>query len=178
MQLFTDRLTLQTLCESDWALFEKLHKDLSVIKYVADPMTTSEIQARFKSRLAAWSKTSSHWLTLSITETKTANPVGFTGFFPQWYPYQQAELGFLISPEYQGKGYGKESTKAVIDFAFEQCDFHKLTANVTEGNQACSQMLLALGFTQEARLRDNFKLADEWKTDLQFGMLKGDRLSN
>jgi RimJ/RimL family protein N-acetyltransferase len=172
MQIETARLILKPISENDWELFEELHQSNEVIKYVSEPFSDSEIKERFTARLGQWNKTSNRWLTLTITEKATGNKVGVTGFYPEWEPYQQAELGFLLSPKSQGKGFGRESTLAVIDYAFNQCNFHKLIATVTEGNTPCFKLLKKLGFIHEGTLRDNFKLLGNWCNDLKLGLLK------
>lgn len=171
MQIETQRLILKPICKDDWELFEQLHQSSDVLKYVSDPFTKSDISKRFNSRLGEWKKTFEHWLTLIIIEKATGDKIGITGFYSEWEPYQQAELGFLLCTEFQGKGYGKESTIAVIEYAFNQCNFHKVTATVTEGNSPSFNLLKALGFTHEGTIRDNFKLGGSWCNDLKLGLL-------
>ena len=171
MQIETPRLILRPLNENDWKLFKGLHQSSEVIKYVSDPFTESAIKDRFDARLGGWKKTANQWLTLTIIEKATEKKIGVTGFYPEWEPYQQAELGFLLSPEFQGKGFGKESTIAVIEYAFDQCNFHKVIATVTEGNTPSFNLLKALGFSHEGTIRDNFKLGGHWRNDLKLGLL-------
>ena len=171
MKIESQRLILKPITVNDWELFEKLHKSNEVIKYVSDPFQNSDIKSRFDSRIGEWDKTSNRWLTLTILEKGTNNKIGITGFCAEWEPYQQAELGFLLCPEYQGKGYGKESTLAVIEFAFNQCHFHKIIATVTEGNEPSFALLKGLGFVHEGTIRDNFKLGGKWQNDLKLGLL-------
>lgn len=48
MKLETPRLILQSIAADDWPLFRRLYQEPEVIRYIADPMTESEIRARFK----------------------------------------------------------------------------------------------------------------------------------
>lgn len=172
VQIVTPRLILRPISEIDWDLFNRLHQTQGVIKYVNDPFTELEIKERFISRLGEWKKTSNKWLTLTIIEKSSGTKIGVTGFYPQWEPYQQAELGFLLSPEFQGKGFAKESTRAVVEYAFNKCNFHKVIATVTEGNTPSFNLLKGLGFIHEGTIRDNFKLGGHWRNDLKLGLLK------
>ena len=79
--------------------------------------------------------------------------------------------GYGSLPAGQGKGYGKESLRAVLDFAVNACGFHKLTATVTAGNLASRGLLESCGFQLEGTLRDNFRLAGQWYDDWLFGLL-------
>ncbi|MGQ8706855.1 GNAT family N-acetyltransferase [Serratia sp. TSA_198.1] len=171
MKLVTERLTLQSITPDDWPLFLRLYQDPDVIRYIADPLTEAEIRARFETRLPAWDKHGEQWLCLVMREKASGEAVGVTGFRPMWLPCQQAEVGYGILPSGHGKGYGKESLRAVLDFGFHACGFHKLTATVTAGNTASRRLLESCGFQLEGTLRDNFRLAGQWHADWMFGLL-------
>jgi RimJ/RimL family protein N-acetyltransferase len=74
-------------------------------------------------------------------------------------------------------GYGKESTLKIMDFAFNHCLYHKVLATVTDGNIASSNLLASLGFKLEGKLRDNYQINGKWCTDLKYGMLKSEYIS-
>lgn len=168
--LETERLSMRQIEPSDWELFSNLQNNESVQKFVSDINTDEQIKQGFKSRLPSWSKENTQWLCLVITLKATGEKLGVTGFFPEWEPYKQAEVGFMLLPEFHGKGFGKESLVAILNFAFETCDFHKAKATVTEGNDASCHLLKKVGFQQEGIIRDNYKINGAWKSDIIFGM--------
>ncbi len=170
--LETERMILRPLTADERALFHLLHNDAQVMRYVSDPMDAARIDARFDERLAHFDKTREAWLALVIVEKESGSSVGVTGFLSRWQPYRQAELGFLLHPAYQGRGYGRESTQAVLRFIFERCGYHKATATVTEGNEASFGLLRKLGFRHEGTLRDNFRLGERWCHDQLLGLLE------
>lgn len=171
MKLETPRLLLKSITAEDWPLFLRLYQEPLVIRYIADPLPESEIRARFEARLPEWDKHGQRWLCLVMREKRSDKALGITGFRPEWLPFQQAEVGFGSLPEEQGKGYGKESLLAVLDFAFHACGFHKMTATVTEGNLASRGLLESCGFQLEGTLRDNYRLAGQWRNDWRLGLL-------
>ncbi|CAI0722386.1 MULTISPECIES: GNAT family N-acetyltransferase [Serratia] len=172
MKLVTERLTLQSLTADDWPLFLRLYQDPLVIHYIADPCSEEDIRSRFEARLPTWDKHLDQWLCLVIRDKASGQALGMTGFRSQWLPYQQAEVGFGCLPEAQGKGYGKEWLPAVLDFGFNACGYHKVTATVTAGNIASRRLLESCGFLLEGTLRDNYQLAGQWRDDWQFGLLE------
>jgi GNAT superfamily N-acetyltransferase len=119
--LTTPRLTMRPIAFEDWSLFLKLNQSPGVMKYIGDIETTAQIRHRFEQRVGKWDKYSDFWLCLVIRERETGRAVGLTGFFPDWRPYQQAEVGFMLLPDAQGKGYGKESLREVLNYAFTGC---------------------------------------------------------
>ncbi|WP_108649124.1 GNAT family N-acetyltransferase [Dongshaea marina] len=172
LELQTKRLILRQITKQDADLIFQLYHEPEVIRYVCDPLSDEVIQQRFESRLPLWNKESPHWLALTLIDKASGQKIGISGFLSEWEPYQQAELGFLLLPEFQGRGYGTESLQRVLELAFDELGFHKVKATVTEGNSASSRLLTRLGFRLEGRLRDNFKLAGCWQNDLMYGLLR------
>jgi ribosomal-protein-alanine N-acetyltransferase len=68
---------------------------------------------------------------------------------------RRGELGFLLDPRFWRRGVMTEAVLAIIEFCFERLRFIKLCAQNTTGNAACHQLLLSLGFCQEALLREH-----------------------
>lgn len=162
----SERLLFSLLSEGDWPLFESLHKSPSVVAFISDPFTDEQIKTRFNDRLAGWDKSTPQWLCLTISDKSTGLQIGLTGFYCSWEPNKEAELGFMLSPEYQGKGYGYESTVAVLNYAFVECGFEKVTATVTEGNTPSFNLLQKVGLRHIDTIYNNFLLDAEWRDDL------------
>jgi RimJ/RimL family protein N-acetyltransferase len=173
--LETPRLLLTQLCHEDWPFFLQLHRVPEVLRFISDHQSDDELQIRFASRLGAWSKESEQHLCLTVQEKQSGNKIGIYMFMPHWQPFRQTELGYLFFPASQGRGYALEATRAMIEFGFVTCGFHKLIATVTAGNEPSVKLLQKAGFVQEGRLRDNFKLGGNWYDDLKFGLLEADR---
>ena len=174
ISLSTARLHMQPLQADDWAFFLRLYQDPDVMRFIGNLDTPAQIHSRFEQRLGNWDRYSDFWLCLLIREKQTGAAVGLTGFFPDWRPYQQAEVGFILAPEHQGKGYAVESLREVLNFAFDHCDFHRLQANVLEGNDASRRVLEKCGFQMEGLLRDSYRIGEECKNDWLLGLLKHD----
>ncbi|WP_017218727.1 GNAT family N-acetyltransferase [Pseudoalteromonas sp. NJ631] len=176
MQLTTERLTLRPILNTDWPLWLELHQQPDVMRFVGEITDEATLRDKFNHGLSAglgqWNKEDNTWLTLVIEETATATPIGLHGFLSMWTPFQQAELGFMLSPEFQGKGYAFEASRAVIDFALHECNYHKLIATVTQGNHASHHLLKKLGFELEGTLKHNFQINGEWVNDEKFGLLR------
>lgn len=169
--LETQRLTMRQITESDWDFFCALYRDEQLMALIADAQTEQQIRAAFDCRLPEWRKEQPQWLCLVMIERDTGQRVGLTGFVSEWLPHRMAEVGYIIAPQFQRKGYGQESLSALIDFAFSQCGFHKLKAVVTSGNNASRALLMNTGFQQEGCLRKNYYLQGKWHDDWVFGLL-------
>lgn len=174
MQLITERLELTKLLPDDWPLFLRTHTDPQVMQWVSAVPSADDIRQRFEERLAPWQITSTHMLCLTVRLRDDGKAVGLLGANPQWYPYRQAEVGYTLLPDGWGKGYGSEALQALCEYLFIECQFHKLTASVVEGNWASRRVLEKNGFQLEGTLRDNYLLREQWVNDWVFGRLNND----
>lgn len=59
---------------------------------------------------------------------------------------REIELGYWIGTDYQGRGYGKEAAKALLDEA-KRCGFEVAWASYFPGNSASKGLLKSLAFT-------------------------------
>jgi ribosomal-protein-alanine N-acetyltransferase len=60
----------------------------------------------------------------------------------------EAEFGCEVDPEFCGRGYAREASRAIIDFGFETLRVRRLTACTTSRNVRAIRLAEALGFRQ------------------------------
>lgn len=175
MHLITERLRLDRLQPEDWQLFRRVHTDPVSMKFISSVPQLADIRQRFADRLMPWQVTSFHMLCLTIRVQSSGEAVGLIGVNAEWVPYRQAEVGYLLLSDYFGKGYGSEALGVLVDYLFKQCEFHKLKAQVVEGNWASRRVLEKNGFQLEGTFRDNYLLCGQWVNDWAFGRLYSDK---
>lgn len=168
--LKTTRLICRPISPADWPFFLALQQDPQVMRYVADVRSESEIREAFDSRLPEWQPGDAHWLCLIVCDNETLTPLGLTGYIHR--ADDCAEVGFLFATDAQGKGYGAESLRAVCNYAFTTGGLRRLTACVTEGNQASRTLLEKVGFVMEGTLRESYWLQQRWQNDWLLGLLR------
>lgn len=105
IQINTSRLTLRPILNTDWSLWLELHQQPDVMRFIGEITDEATLREKFNRGLSAglgqWHKEDNTWLTLVIEETATATPIGLHGFLSMWTPFQQAELGFMLSPNFK-----------------------------------------------------------------------------
>jgi RimJ/RimL family protein N-acetyltransferase len=73
----------------------------------------------------------------TIYEKETLRPIGNTGLHGVDFRNRSATFGILIGePECQGKGYGTETTRLMLDYAFTALGLHNVMLTVFEFNSA------------------------------------------
>lgn len=168
----TKRLKLRYLVKQDWSFFFDLHSSVEVNRYVRTPETAEQIANKFNRCCLPWQFESGEWLALLIEEIDSGLPVGITGLRAISDELAQAEVGYLLSPLMQGKGYATESLRFVLDYCFKILKLHKVTALTDINNLASANVLIKTGFIKEGLLRDNNQIDQQWHDDYFWGLLE------
>jgi len=174
MQLTTERLRLTLLQPDDWSLFHQVHSDAVSMQFISAIPQLADIRQRFQTRLQPWQVTSLHMLCLTIRLKESNESIGLIGANAEWSPWRQAEVGYSLLSQHIGKGYGTEAVGALSDWLLAESRFHKLKAQVVEGNWASRRVLEKNGFRLEGTLRENYLLRGQWVNDWLFGKLASD----
>ncbi|WP_197421254.1 GNAT family N-acetyltransferase [Devosia sp. Root105] len=72
------------------------------------------------------------------------------------------DFGFMIHPDYWGRGIASEAAAAFIDYAFSRQLTDQLLADVDPRNLASLRVLEKLGFARTGEAKNTFLLGDEW----------------
>jgi len=91
------------------------------------------------------------------------------------YDCRKCEIGFWISERFVGKGFAKESSQLLIDYAFRKLGMNKITAFAIKENIASLSLLLNLGFEIEGLLRDDVINKGQLVDRYAFGLLMSNK---
>jgi ribosomal-protein-alanine N-acetyltransferase len=94
-------------------------------------------------------------MSLAIALKDTDEFIGAIGFYRIKWEDHRTEIGYILNPDYSGKGYMHEACKALIKFAFEEIGFHSLEAVINADNFASINVVEKLGFVREAYFKEN-----------------------
>lgn len=83
---------------------------------------------------------------------------------------RQAEWGFYIAPEHQGKGHARQLLEKMLCLAFGEIGLHKLTASVLDYNVASLNLHAVLGFVQEGKTPNKRRCNGVWHELVVFGL--------
>lgn len=78
-------------------------------------------------------------------------------YFTQIEPakFRTWELGYIVNPAYQGKGYATEAATALLRWAFKDKGVHRVIANCNPDNLTSWKVLEKVGLRREGLLRNN-----------------------
>ncbi|MGL5047268.1 MAG: GNAT family N-acetyltransferase [Shewanella sp.] len=175
LELYTDRLKLRSLQNSDWEHFYALHIDPEINRFIRVPESQEALRSQFLQGTDTWFYGSGDWLTLVIETVDTGQFIGLTGLCCQSIEEQRAEVGYLLAAQSHGKGYATESLMAVIDWACLSFNVHKFVGYCAKDNHISARVLEKCGFRLEGLLRQQFKIAENWLDESAFGLLANER---
>jgi RimJ/RimL family protein N-acetyltransferase len=98
--------------------------------------------------------------------------IGTVTLFQPNFAHRRTEMGYALGRPYWGQGYMKEALRAVVDYAFNSLDFHRIEADVDPRNEASLRTLERLGFKREGYLRERWHVGGETQDAVFYGLLK------
>jgi RimJ/RimL family protein N-acetyltransferase len=82
------------------------------------------------------------------------------------------EIGWVLAPEHRGSGYATEAAEALLRFAFDDAQAHRVVARMHPGNDASAKVAARLGMRREALLVEDERVKGEWRDTLFFAILE------
>lgn len=71
------------------------------------------------------------------------------------------EIGYILHPDFWGRGYASEALRAVLDHIFRRPEVDRIIADVDPRNQASLRLLERLGFRETGRARGTWHVNGE-----------------
>jgi ribosomal-protein-alanine N-acetyltransferase len=87
--------------------------------------------------------------------------IQLTGISPA--PFENAQLGYCISEQHNGRGYATEAVRQAVDAAFGPLALHRVQAAVIPRNAGSIRVLEKAGFREEGLARRYLQIAGVWE---------------
>lgn len=166
----TDRLLVRTLEMKDkYDIFKyRIMQDITQFQSWK-PENISDVEEFIIANNKIEFKTRNSWLQLAIClmEGQMIGDIGIH-FLEDEY---QVEIGYTLSPEFQGKGYAIEAVRAVLDFMFLKLDMHRVIGSIDPDNIKSKKLLMNLGFRKEAHFIKSYRMNNQWYDDCVYAIL-------
>lgn len=171
----TKRLIVRKFTEDDYQdLFEYLSLE-SIYEYEPGEPIDLE-QAKYLSKERA--ETDNFYAVELATEHKMIGHL----YFQQQEPkdFMTWEIGYIFNPSYCGKGYASEASNALVAYAFENFNAHRIVGYCNPNNIASCKVLENVGMTKEGTFRKKafFRRDQEgqplWFDGCEYALLKED----
>ena len=153
-ELTTPRLTLRRMLVADTDDMYEYACRQDVTKYLTwrphpDRDYTREYLQYLGSRYAAGMFYD--WAVIYEPDCKMVGTCGFTSFNCS---SDSAEVGYVLNPEYWGKGIATEALSRVLEFGFENMGLHRIEARFIQENERSRRVMEKVGMTFEGVMRE------------------------
>lgn len=150
----TNRLIISKITLKDAKFFLELANSPGWLKYIGDRNLKTIKDAKVylqKGTLKSYIDFGFGFYKLLLKE-KGNIPIGVCGLVKR-EQLDEVDIGFALLPEYSGKGFGFESSVAVLKLAKEKFALKKIAAITLPTNKSSIKLLEKLGLSYEKRIQ-------------------------
>ncbi|RZJ65476.1 MAG: N-acetyltransferase [Flavobacterium sp.] len=154
-EIETERLFLRRLTDNDVNEVFALRSDPETMKYIPRPLAKNHEEALAHIKIINENIDKNEGINWVITQKGENKMMGIIGFYRAHLESFRAEIGYMILPEYNGKGFITEAIERLAIFGFEEMKLHSIEAIIAPENVASARVLEKNRFVKEAHLREN-----------------------
>lgn len=171
-KLFTQRMVLRAAKVEDREFIIALEQDAELMEHVKEVLTDEEAEQFFKSILMPWQAKDMEWTMLIAIDKNSKKQIGcFSLRFVSEHSLN-AEIGFLISPNNQNKGYASEGAMAVKEFLFNDIGMRRVCAFCNTDNIGSWKVMEAIGLQREGLMHQEYRINDVWHDTYVYGEVR------
>ncbi len=171
----TARLVVRPFQEEDWVPLLDYLSNPAVYRFEpGEPITSAEAKELALER----SQHIDFWAVVLKSSNTMVGHLYFSQVEPlEWLTW---ELGYIFNPTFQNQGYASESAAALIRYAFEKWDAHRIVAHCNPENSASWRVMEKIGMRREGLMLKNVFFrrdaggAPLWMDSFEYAMLKED----
>jgi ribosomal-protein-alanine N-acetyltransferase len=153
--LETERLKLRRADLHDINELYALRSDTEIMKYIPRPVATTLDEISEFIKLTDEKINSSELINWAITIKGNPKMIGTIGYYYIKPEHYRAEIGYMLLPEFQGRGYITEAIAKVVNYGFTEMKLHSIEAVIAPENFASAKVLEKCNFNKEGHLKES-----------------------
>ena len=149
----TPRLIISEFQVQDAPFYLKLLNSPKWIEYIGDRHLKSVEDAETylqEKTIPSYKKQGYGFYKITLKDTN--QPIGTCGLIKR-AKLEHTDLGFALLPEYESKGFGYESSKAILELAQSKFDLKRVYGITLEHNTDSIKLLGKLGLVYEKKVK-------------------------
>lgn len=173
LKIETERLRFRPLSLEDAEILFDYRSDPAVSRFQNwEPSNIDEVIDFINKNMMVELNTPDSWLQLAIVAQDSNLLVGDFALHFLEEENPQCEIGFTVSPQFQGQGFGTEAVTRMLEFLFSELNKHRVFASVDPENGASMRVLEKAGLNKEAHFKKSLLFKERWVDDVIFAILK------
>lgn len=153
--LETERLFLRRVDVKDVNEIIVLRSNPETMKYIPKPLVKTIEDALEHIAMMDAKIENNEGINWAITQKDNPKLIGVIGHYRIKPEHYRAEIGYMLLPEFSGKGIISEAVKEVVKYGFKGMQLHSIEAVIDPENNASAKVLEKNGFVKEAHLKEN-----------------------
>lgn len=158
-EIETDRLLLRRINNDDVNEVFELRSNPETMKYIPRPLVKNNEDALAHIEMIDEKIETNIGINWAITLKGNPKLLGIIGYYRMQPENYRAEIGYMLSPDFHGKGIIPEAVNILIKYGFEKLKLHSIEAVIDPENYASEKVLQKCGFVKEA----HFKESEFWE---------------
>ncbi len=175
--LSTERLILRKLQVADYKDMYAYSCIPETSRYLLwSPHESSRFTKRYLSYVQGQYRDENFYdFALEDKETKTM--IGTCGFTSFDLDNNAAEVGYVLHPDFWGRGLAVEALTRLMQFGFSELRLHRLVARIIDENTASKRVAEKCGFRHESTHKEAMLIKGEYRTICEYAILVGEYLA-
>ena len=170
----TKRLRLRPFRPGDLEAMHALYGDADNLRYWSTPASPDLAATR---RAMRWHLPyrPRHYVIWAVEESKNRKVIGMINYHRRDLREKRVDVGWLMLPQRQGKGYMTEAGRALLRHLFDDLGVHKVEALILPANKPSAALARRLGFRLEGGpIRDRWSVNGKWHSVMLYGLIAGE----
>ncbi len=173
--LESPRIILRRFTDSDFSVLMTYRNDPDVARYQSwDSVSEREARAFIEEQKSSQPGVPGQWFQFAVELKETNSLIGDCALKVDERDARQAEIGFTLSREHQGRGIATEAVSHVLEYAFLNLNLHRVVAVTDCRNAASVALLERLGLRREGHFIQNVWFKGQWGDEYLYAILKGE----
>ncbi|MBV8413273.1 MAG: GNAT family N-acetyltransferase [Alphaproteobacteria bacterium] len=171
----TPRLRLRPFRTADIVQMHRLYGDADNLRYWSVPPSPDLASTR---RMLRWHQTyrPGNYVLWAVALKRSDKAIGMINYHHRNLREKRVDVGWLLLPGMQGKGYMAEAGRALLAHLFDDLGVHKVEALIRPENKPSTALAERLGFRLEGGpIRDRWRIGEAWHSVMLYGLVAGEQ---
>ena len=170
--LETNRLNLRRLKSEDVDEIFVLRSNPEIMQFIPRPLMKTKEEALEFISVMDTNVNNNNVINWAITTKEDDQLIGMIGFYRMKPENYRAEVGYILSPEFHGKGIITEALEKVIQFGFEEMGLNSIEAVIDPENFGSEKVLLKNNFVKEGHFKEHTFFDGKFLDSVFYSLLK------
>ncbi len=168
-------LSLRELNKRDIRAVHRWTSDPEAVAMIPlGPTTMSETRAYLRQIEREAGEPQRRVYTLGVVDRVDDELIGTVGLTIDSVIHRRAEIGYIIRRDCWGQGFGYEAAGLGLELAFDLLDLHRVWAVCDTDNSPSMRVLKKLGMQHEGVLREDLRIAEQWRDAHLYAIVESD----